>query len=189
MKNKKAITRMILKGILLGGAIVVASTSPYFVSRVLPRLLKYGAHKSKNKNQKKEVYDIFYQLKNRNLIQFEQRGKQIYINLTEEGKRKAGKYQIDNLEIKKPKKWDAKWRILIFDIKDREKIKREALRGKIKEMGLFQLQKSVWVCPYDFQKEADILRSFFGLKKEEMQMITASEIEDDRKAKTFFKIK
>ncbi|MDO8529421.1 MAG: hypothetical protein Q7S18_02025, partial [bacterium] len=110
-------------------------------------------------------------------------------SLTEEGKKKAGKYQIDNLEIKKPKKWDKKWRILIFDIKNRDKLKREALRGKIKELGLYQLQKSVWVCPYEFVKEMNILRSFFNLSNDEMKIINAHEIENDNDIKIFFNIK
>jgi CRISPR-associated endonuclease Cas2 len=92
------------------------------------------------------------------------------------------------LEIKKPRKWDQKWRILIFDIQDKHKVKREALRGKLKELGLYRLQKSVWVCPYDFFQEMDFLREFFGLKYREMRIITASEIENDEEIKAFFEI-
>ena len=79
-----------------------------------------------------------------------------------------------------------KWRVLIFDIKDKQKMKREALRGKIKELGLYQLQKSVWVCPYDFIREVDIMRSFFGLSQSEMKVITAFQIEDDWIIRRFF---
>ncbi len=93
------------------------------------------------------------------------RGKQLYITLTPEGRKEVGKYQIDDLEIKKPLRWDKKWRILIFDIKEKNKIKREALRGKIKQLGLYPLQKSVWVCPYKFYKEMDMLRRFRTSKR------------------------
>ena len=62
------------------------------------------------------------------------------------------------------------------------------MRGKIKELGLYQLQESVWVCPYEFQKEMEILRAFFQLKNDEMKVITASEIENDEKIKAFFRI-
>ena len=86
-------------------------------------------------------------------------------------------------------RWDKKWRILIFDIKEKNKIKREALRGKIKQLGLYPLQKSVWVCPYKFFKEMDMLRRFFGLQKDEMKTITASEIEDDKNIRSFFGLK
>ena len=75
-----------------------------------------------------------------------------------------------------------------YKFKNKDKIKREALRGKLKELGLYQLQKSVWVYPYDFQKEVNILRTFFGLKNNEIVVMTAYEIENDRELKAFFSL-
>jgi hypothetical protein len=191
-KSKEA-AKIILKSLLVAGGIsllVVSQPSPYFVTKVLPKIIKYGVYKIRNKKKdKKRFYDSFRYLRNKGLLKMEYRGKQLYIRLSEEGKQLAKKYQIDDLEIKKPRKWDKKWRILIFDIKEKSKLKREALRGKIKELGLFQLQKSVWICPYDFFKEINILRNFFGLSVGEMQIITASEIEHDTQAKIFFGLK
>ena len=77
----------------------------------------------------------------------------------------------------------------MFDIKDKQKIKREALRGKLKELGFFQLQKSVWICPYDFTKEVDIMKSFFNFKEGEIVVITAIEIDNDSRARIFFNLK
>jgi DNA-binding transcriptional regulator PaaX len=189
MKNKSEITKIILKSIFMGGAIAIASTSPTFVSRILPNIIKYAKYKIKNKKQQKSFYSTFNRLKNKGMIKIEYRGKQIHISLTEEGKKMAGKYQINDLKIDKPKKWDKKWRILIFDIENKQNIKREALRGKIKEWGLYQLQKSVWVYPYDFQKEIILLREFFGLTDKEMKVILATAIENDQDAREFFGLK
>jgi CRISPR-associated endonuclease Cas2 len=189
-KNKKEIAKIILGTLLITGGIAVAATSPFFMSRFLPKIIRYAKYRKKQKAyEKKRFYNAFYKLRQRGFVKMEYRGKQLYISLTEEGRQWAGKYQIDDLEIKKPKKWDKNWRILIFDIKDKQKVKREALRGKLKELGLYQLQKSVWICPYEFQKEADILRSYFGFNRSEMNIITASEIENDAKVKMHFGIK
>jgi DNA-binding transcriptional regulator PaaX len=95
------------------------------------------------KISQKKVSDAFYQLRKRGLIRFENKGGQIYIYLTEKGKKFAGILQIDELKIKNSKKWDKKWRILIFDIAQLKRIYREAFRGKLKELGFYQLQKSV----------------------------------------------
>ncbi len=188
--KRHEIANAILKGLFYGGAIAIASTSPFFIPRILPRIIKYARYqKKKRENEKRMFYNAFYKLKNQGLIEMEHRGKQLYISLTEEGRKRCGKFQIDDLEIKKPLRWDKKWRILIFDIKEKNRVKREALRGKIKQLGLFQLQKSVWVCPYDFFKEMDTLRRFFGLKNKEMKIITASEIENDAEIRTFFGLK
>jgi CRISPR/Cas system-associated endoribonuclease Cas2 len=191
MKNEKKneLTGTIIRGILISGGIAIAATNPLFGTMILPKILKHAKYKLKNKKEQKKFYDTFSYLKKKGMIHMEYRGKQIHISLTEEGKKKAGKFQIDDLEIRRSKKWNKKWHILIFDIDDKQKVKREALRGKIKELGLFQLQKSVWICPYEFFKEADILRNFFGLNADEMQIITGSSIENDKKAKLFFNLK
>jgi hypothetical protein len=192
MKHSKRheIANIILKGLFYGGAIAIASTSPFFIPQILPRIIKYAKYqKRKKENETRKFYNAFYKLKKQGMIKMEYRGKQLYVSLTKEGRKKCGRFQIDDLKIKKPLRWDKKWRILIFDIKEKNKIKREALRGKIKQLGLFQLQKSVWVCPYDFFKEINILRRFFGLKDKEMKTITASEIENDAEIRTFFGIK
>lgn len=186
--KKKEIGKTILKGILLSGGVAVAATSPYFISRVLPKIIKAARYELKKKKRMKNFQRSFYYLKSQGMIKIKNKNGQIFISLTKEGKKKAGKYNIDELEIKKERKWDKKWRILIFDIPNKQKVKREALRGKIKELGLYQLQKSVWVCPYYFQKEMEILRDFFQLKKGEMKVITAIEVEEDEDIKAFFRI-
>ena len=183
-------TKIILQGIFMAGAIAVASTSPYFGTKILPAIMKYARYRKKQKEiEAQRFYNAFYKLRRQGLIKMEYIGKQLYISLTSEGKKKVGKYQINDLKIKRPLRWDKKWRILIFDINEKNKITREALRGKFKQLGLYPLQKSVWVCPYDFFREMDTLRSFFGLKKEEMKIITASEIEEDKNIRTFFNLK
>jgi DNA-binding transcriptional regulator PaaX len=182
------LARNILKGILIAGEIAIASTSPYFVKKAIPRIIKYAAYKIKQKKRLESFCRSFYYLNKKGFINIENKNGQIFISLTAEGKRRAGEYNLDNLSIQKPQKWDGYWRILIFDIKNKQKVKREALRGKIKELGLFQLQKSVWIYPYDFKKELDFLRSFFYLNKKEMQIIMAKEIENDQEAKVFFKL-
>lgn len=191
MKTKREeLAKNILKGMLIAGVIAVASTSPYFVPSLMKDFKKYVKYRMRdNKNKNRKFTNTFYYLKNRGLVKIEDRNGQIFISLTEEGKKRAGKYQINDLKIEKTKKWDKNWWVLIFDVKDKHRIKREALRGKIKELGLFQLQKSVWIFPYNFQKEIELLRSFFGLTDEEMKVIVASKIENDSEARSFFGLK
>jgi len=51
------------------------------------------------------------------------------------------------------KSWDGKWRMVIFDIPEISKVKRENLRKKLKELGLAQWQKSVYITPFDVGQE------------------------------------
>lgn len=51
------------------------------------------------------------------------------------------------------KKWDGKWRFVIFDIPEKAKGVRDRLRSKLKELGFGMWQKSVYVTAYDFMSE------------------------------------
>jgi len=188
MRGKNELSKKILTGLLISGGLAIAATDPKFLYRVLPKLTKLAISEIEKKKRIKNYKRSFYYLKSRDMINFEDRGGQIYISLTPKGKKQAGKYQIDDLEIKKSNKWDGKWRIMIFDISEKHKIKREALRGKIKQLGMYKLQDSVWVYPYDFKKEMDLLRKFFQINGSELRILTASDIENDCEMKKHFNL-
>ncbi|MBU2010201.1 CRISPR-associated endonuclease Cas2, partial [Patescibacteria group bacterium] len=75
--------------------------------------------------------------------------------LTEKGKQKVLKYNLDKIIVPKMKKWDNKWRVVIFDIPESRKKIRDALRFHLKKMGFFEFQKSVFIHPFNCQDEID----------------------------------
>ena len=122
-KPKSEIAKDILIALAISGAVAITSTSPYFGVNLARSLFK------RKKYAQKKTYDAFYRLKRQGYIEFQRENKQLYITLTEEGEKRAGIYQINRLEIKKPKKWDRKWRLVLFDIQELQRTKREAFRG------------------------------------------------------------
>jgi len=84
--------------------------------------------------------------------------------LTKLGKQYALEYKIDEMEIKNPTVWDGKWRMVIFDIPERKRKARNALRNKLKELGFRELQKSVFVHPYPCQNEIEFIVEFFNIR-------------------------
>ena len=85
------------------------------------------------------------------------------LELTDKGKFKAFNYYFKNIKIKE-RKWDYKWRMLIFDVPEKLRKGRNALRWKIKRMGFYELQKSVFIIPYECKEEVKFVVDFFGLK-------------------------
>jgi len=185
-------TREILRELSKSGCVYFPASSPYsphFPVYVIRKLIS-TFRKKKNIQEKEEnqrFNNAFYYLRRKGYLDIRKKGKQIYISLTKEGRKKAGKYSVDNLEIKKPKIWDKKWRIVVFDIPNLTKIKREAFRGKLKELGFYKLQQSVWIYPYDCRKEIGLLRQFFGLNQKELKLV-AGEIEKDASLREIFKL-
>jgi len=181
-KPRSEIVKDILSGLAVVGIICFAATSPYFGTN-LSRSLK-----NKKKYKSKKVYDAFYNLKRQGCIDIKKQNHQIYISLTEKGEKIAGRFQIDSLKIKKPKKWDGKWRLVIFDIAQLKNLQRNAFRGKLKELGFHLLQKSVWINPYPCKDEIDLLKDFFGLTQKEIRLVVAENIGDDKTLRRLFSI-
>jgi phenylacetic acid degradation operon negative regulatory protein len=51
------------------------------------------------------------------------------------------------------KKWDKYWRLVIFDISEKQKSSRDALRRKLVELGFGQWQKSIYISPFDIEED------------------------------------
>jgi len=181
-KPKTEIVKDVLYWLFVTESVLIAATSPFFLTNLLAGYKKWRNY------PKKKVSDTFYNLRRQGLIEIQRKNHQIYIGLTEKGKEKAGWLQIDALKIKKPKKWDGKWRMVIFDISQLKKLYREAFRGKLKELGFYPLQKSVWVHPFECQAEVELLRDFFGLSEKEIRLIVAENIGNDKNLREFFKL-
>lgn len=181
-KPKSEIVKDVLSLLITTGAIIVAANSPYFVPNIIRKYEKW------KKYPNRKVSDTFYRLRRQGLIDIQTVNHQIYISLTKEGRKKAGIFQIDKLKLKRPKRWDRKWRLLMFDIPQERKISREALRGKLKELGFLPLQKSVWAYPFECRAEMQLLQDFFGLSNSEIRLIIAENIGDDSILKQNFNL-
>ncbi|MEK7562233.1 MAG: hypothetical protein AAB509_00940 [Patescibacteria group bacterium] len=113
-------------------------------------------------------------------------GDLIGITLTKKGKLKALNIQLDGIKNKK-EKWDKKWRMVAFDIPEKFKRGRDALRHKLKKIGFCELQKSIFITPYDCEKEIGLLIEFFELDKY-VRFGILEFIDNENYFKQFFKI-
>jgi hypothetical protein len=179
-KPRSEITKDILGWLAVAGVMVLAGGSPYLFINL--RSDSYRWKKYKNRR----VADTFSRLKKHGHIEVQRRNNQIYIHLTSKGKALAGWLQIDALQIKRPKRWDRKYRIIMFDIDQLRKPHREAFRGKLKELGFYPLQKSVWIHAFGCKDEVALLKDFFGLTDREVRYMCVDEIGNDREVRKFF---
>ena len=51
------------------------------------------------------------------------------------------------------KHWDGYWRLIIFDIPEKERGKRQRLRNKLLELGFGMWQKSIYLSPFDWEED------------------------------------
>ena len=184
-KPKSVIVKDILYWLAIAGMVYFAASSPYFVLNLMRSFKKWRKYK---KYKTRNISNAFKRLERQGCIEIKKTNHQIYISLTEKGKRMANWLQIDALKIKRPIKWDGRWRIVIFDIAQMKKFYREAFRGKLKELGFYPLQKSVWIHPFNCKDEIEVLKDFFGLSEKEIRLIIAEEIGQEQWLRKIFNI-
>ncbi len=107
--------------------------------------------------------------------------------LSENGKQRALRFDIDKLEIKKPPKWDGKWRIVMFDIPEKLKRLRDSLRLHFREIGLIELQKSVLVYPYPCSNEIEFILELYNARKH-VRFVLAEKIDNELHLKKKFSL-
>ncbi len=111
----------------------------------------------------------------------------VTIVLSEEGRRKALTYHIDNLEIAKPKKWDKKWRFVLFDVPERKKPMRNALRFHLKAIGFYEFQKSVFVHPYNCKDIIDYIIEIYEVR-EFVRFVVAESVDNELHLRSYFNL-
>jgi len=101
-----------------------------------------------------------------------------YLRLTPKGEAKLRQFELEDYDAKKPKHWDHKWRVLIFDIPEKRKGLREKVRRTLRAIGFTRLQNSVWVYPYNCEDLIALLKTDFKIGKDLLYLIV-EEIENE----------
>ncbi len=175
--------KIILGTVATAGLISMAVLAPNAV-----QCLEMFWGKDKRKySSKYHINTTISKLKQQGLIKFENKNGKSFVRLTEKGKERLLKYQLQETKIEKPKKWDKKWRMVIFDIKEQRKYTREGLRTELIRLGFVKLQNSVWVHPYKCDDVIAMFKSHFKIGKDVLY-ITVDKIENDKWLKEEFRL-
>ncbi|MFA4817924.1 MAG: hypothetical protein WC608_04360 [Parcubacteria group bacterium] len=169
-----------LGGVAFGGAVVPG---------MLKVLKEFGLLVEETGFGSKQINNAIRQLKRKKLVEIIKDDNNIVsVKLTNKGKSRVREFAIDIIAIEKPHKWDGKWRILMFDIPTKPKIynqAREALRSKIKELGFYQMQKSVWVYPFECEDEILFIAEAFSVEKH-IEIVTSDKLLHGENLKSIF---
>jgi DNA-binding transcriptional regulator PaaX len=160
MQRKSDAIKIILKMIAAGVLIPAIFLCP---GSAIP--LKDFLNGKNIKSTDKNFKRMLKRAKEEKLVRVIQRRGDDFLEITKLGRKELLKYNIDDLEIKRPKIWDGKWRVVVFDIPEKFRYGRVALSRKLKEIGFYRLQKSVFVYPYECENEIDFIKEFFDVKK------------------------
>ena len=172
------LAKEILKGLALGGFIIACLAMPG-LTKIVPLFKPKGAR------DRYRIKRTIRSLQEKKLINIYTKNGNEVVEITRAGKKKVLEYNLDDMKLKVPTKWDGWWRIVMFDIPEQKRIARSAVSRKIKELGLYPIQKSVFVSPYLCKDEVDFIGEFFDVRGH-IIYIKAKEIEGVRKLKEHF---
>lgn len=113
--------------------------------------------------QRIRLHQTIYDLQKRRMVRRVRRKGRYYLAITEEGKRKYIRASLNAIRIEPLQSWDGRWRIVLFDIPEKNRFGRDVLRSKLRDLGFFQLQKSAFVYPYPCADTLDILIHAFDI--------------------------
>ena len=178
--EKISIKKIILLTIATAGVLSVAILAPNAL-----RVIRQFSGKEDYK-KKKYLDNSIGNLLEKGYIKFEinNQGKK-FVKLTQKGEKEVLKYKLGDLKIKKPKRWDKKWRVVIFDIREKRRKTRNLLRSTLNRLGFVKLQNSVWIFPYECEELVIMLKSSLFLGKDVLYM-RVDNIENDQWLKKFF---
>ena len=144
--NFKSITKCLLKilGAGAGTYILAALAGGRRSDKLFKGLAQYS---------KWIIMQTLRELRMRGYIEYEALDDKSPIILTEKGLKRSLQYQLTDLFVSVGKKWDYLWRMVIFDIPEKKKTRREIFRRKLNAIGFYQLQKSVFVAPFKCERE------------------------------------
>lgn len=177
--KKSNIQKFILESVKLAGLISVAAIAP----NILTSMKKMGfiTHPRQIESIKRSRDRLVEKglLENKNgQLKITQGGKRYLFRCLSLG---------DNKELNKNKKWDGKWRVLIFDIPESRRFDRTSIRQALISIGFMRLQDSVWIYPYDCEEIVSLLKAETETEEDVLYMIVEA-LENDGEVKKYFNL-
>ncbi|MSR85709.1 CRISPR-associated endonuclease Cas2 [Candidatus Uhrbacteria bacterium] len=177
---KGEIVRMIL--LVLGGAGVLA------VGCVCPNLLQLVPKHYRRRYSEPRIKQAILRLDKRGWIIARQTQEGWKIRVTAKGHAEALAYELGQKKIQKPRCWDQKWRLLIFDIPESRRVVRDKIRRLLQSFNFYRLQDSVWVYPYECQEILNVLCTKYRVRSEALY-IRAEFLDQDYWLRKHFDLK
>ncbi|MBP9751592.1 MAG: CRISPR-associated endonuclease Cas2 [Candidatus Moranbacteria bacterium] len=182
-ERRLEIQKMLLFGVAGAGLLASALVAPNVIGAI-GKL--YVMTKDEERGYRSYAKTAIGRLKKKGFVETVHENGKIFYRLTEAGERQLLKYRLKENALKK-KRWDGKWRLVIFDIQETRRYARDRWRDEIASFGFIRLQDSVWVSPYESEELVSLLKTEFHVGRDVLYIV-ADSIENDRELKDRFGI-
>ena len=171
-------------GVVLGGSVLFTPNFPIILGSILGIIEEIKGIKI----PKKKIQRVLKQLEKKQLIQIERKNDELYVTVRNKNDVSILKYSLrEILNLKKNNNWQKKWFLVVFDVPEEERNKRDYLRRFLKEIGFYPYNQSVYVFPYECEKEIRLIKKIVEGGKY-ISYIIAEKLEHENQLKTHFRL-
>lgn len=114
--------------------------------------------------RRQSVYNSFSRLKKKGYLTSSYVKGRVVYRLAEPIRKQLAALQKVRLRDAQAKTWDGRWRLVSFDIPEKQKNHRDVLRRRLKRLGLVHFQHSIWLTPYKLAEDFYEIIEECGLK-------------------------
>lgn len=175
---------LILRTLAVGGVLSVALVAPKTLR--LLKLLDRGA--ARRTDLYRRIRKAITNLEYAGLVKTSGERGQRRVALTEKGRTAIESVYASEYRIPEPAFWDGKWRMVMFDIREKRRTSRARLRFLLHGAGFLRLQDSVWIYPYPCDEFIGLVRAHLKSGTGEMLCFTAEALESDRRLREHFRL-
>lgn len=172
---------LLLGALFLTGVATIALAAP----NLLQLLKKFDPNWMLKNDPRRRLREVATRLKKKGWIEFVNNRGRWEMQPTPAGRRAYEIMSMHTHRIPRPKRWDGKWRIVIFDIREKDRKLRNRVRVFLSGFGFVKVQQSVWAFPYDCEETITLLKANLGIGGNLLYMIVDA-IEYDKKLRTHY---
>lgn len=163
----KELTKTILEMLAVGSLLTVVGmlAEGRRVEKLATAFARYG---------RARVRQTLKRLRLQNYISYDPDDEKSPIVLTNRGMRRLCSHRLGGIVQGKKKRWDYLWRVVMFDVPERQMRARKQLRQELLSAGFYPLQRSVFVAPHECMKEIVSLCDLLMVKPHVLYFTAAS---------------
>lgn len=174
------IQTIVLRTLAVSGIISVALVAPK-----VTRLFKYLDRPRQERTRvNARIKQALARLQEKNFIIIENGS----VELSAAGTQEIQKILANEYQIPEPAFWDGKWRMITFDIKEKQRNRRDELRLLLEGVGFVKLQHSVWVHPYPCDDFVTLIKAHLSSRADELFYFIAQGLQPDTALRCHFNL-
>ena len=172
-RKKESLQKAVL-GVIAGAGIVAVSALAFPLLIAAGRIAEQSGYRIRYRAK-----TTAGRLAQKGLVKFVEKNGKKHIEITEAGRRAFALEQARaSSSVRKKRRWDKRYRVVMFDIPQHRKSTRDRLRMFMREFGFLRIQDSVWLSPYDCEELIALVKAELRLGKDVLYAIV-EEIEND----------